>query len=83
MLVIIQIGAGTVSQTYDPRRTAVLLVDPYNDFLSEGGKIWPRLAPSCERWDHPNPPRLDNLPGREGLFPASEVRFRTGLRMRS
>ncbi|GGT03237.1 isochorismatase family cysteine hydrolase [Streptomyces chromofuscus] len=29
--------------TYAPRRTAVLLVDPFNDFLSEGGKIWPRL----------------------------------------
>jgi nicotinamidase-related amidase len=34
-----------VSRTYDPRRTAVLLVDPYNDFMSEGGKLWPRLAP--------------------------------------
>ncbi|GAA1923510.1 cysteine hydrolase family protein [Streptantibioticus ferralitis] len=34
-----------MAQTYDPRRTAVLLVDPYNDFLSEGGKIWPRLEP--------------------------------------
>jgi nicotinamidase-related amidase len=34
-----------VTETYDPRRTAVLLVDPYNDFLSEGGKIWPRLEP--------------------------------------
>ncbi|SOF02361.1 Nicotinamidase-related amidase [Streptomyces sp. OV198] len=33
---------------YDPRRTAVLLVDPFNDFLSEGGKIWPRLAPVAE-----------------------------------
>ncbi|MFG2075734.1 isochorismatase family cysteine hydrolase [Nonomuraea maritima] len=32
-----------MSQTYDPRRTAVLLVDPYNDFLSEGGKVWPRV----------------------------------------
>ncbi|MFB4278077.1 MULTISPECIES: cysteine hydrolase [unclassified Nonomuraea] len=31
-------------QAYDPRHTAVLLVDPYNDFLSEGGKIWPRVA---------------------------------------
>ncbi|GAA2631466.1 cysteine hydrolase [Dactylosporangium fulvum] len=28
-------------ETYDFRRTAVLLVDPYNDFLSEGGKVWP------------------------------------------
>ncbi|GAX56413.1 isochorismatase family cysteine hydrolase [Streptomyces olivochromogenes] len=34
--------------TYDPRRTAVLLVDPYNDFLSEGGKVWPRLEPLAE-----------------------------------
>ncbi|MFL4909570.1 isochorismatase family cysteine hydrolase [Streptomyces sp. MMS24-I2-30] len=32
-----------MSRTYEPRRTAVLLVDPYNDFLSEGGKLWPRL----------------------------------------
>jgi nicotinamidase-related amidase len=32
-----------MAETYDPARTAVLLVDPYNDFLSEGGKIWPRL----------------------------------------
>ncbi|MGO9116356.1 MAG: hypothetical protein ACLQPD_01965 [Desulfomonilaceae bacterium] len=22
-------------------RTALLLVDPYNDFLSDGGKLWP------------------------------------------
>lgn len=34
-----------MTPTYDPRRTAVLLVDPFNDFLSEGGKIWPRLEP--------------------------------------
>ncbi len=29
---------------YDPARTALLFVDPYNDFLSEGGKLWPRVA---------------------------------------
>ena len=23
--------------------TALLFIDPYNDFLSEGGKIWPRV----------------------------------------
>lgn len=28
---------------YPRERTALLLVDPYNDFLSEGGKIYPRL----------------------------------------
>jgi nicotinamidase-related amidase len=27
--------------TYDHARIAVLLIDPYNDFLSEGGKVWP------------------------------------------
>ncbi|MER6565519.1 isochorismatase family cysteine hydrolase [Streptomyces sp. NPDC001093] len=36
------------TKTYDPRHTAVLLVDPYNDFLSEGGKIWPRLEPVAQ-----------------------------------
>ncbi|MGW9030952.1 isochorismatase family cysteine hydrolase [Streptomyces sp. NPDC055722] len=34
-----------MSETYDPRRTAVLLVDPYNDFISEGGEVWPRVEP--------------------------------------
>src|SRR5690349_3051810 len=32
-----------MTDRYDPSRTAVLLVDPYNDFLSEGGKLWPRV----------------------------------------
>ena len=26
---------------YTKERTALLFVDPYNDFLSEGGKLWP------------------------------------------
>ncbi|MFD7232825.1 isochorismatase family cysteine hydrolase [Streptomyces sp. NPDC059881] len=34
-----------MTETYDRRRTAVLLVDPYNDFLSEGGQVWPRVEP--------------------------------------
>jgi nicotinamidase-related amidase len=38
-------GGDIMAETYDPRRTAVLLVDPYNDFLSEGGKVWPELEP--------------------------------------
>lgn len=29
---------------YPRERTALLLVDPYNDFLSEGGKLWPMVA---------------------------------------
>ncbi len=34
--------------TYPLERTAYLLVDPYNDFLSEGGKIYPVLKPVAE-----------------------------------
>jgi nicotinamidase-related amidase len=30
--------------TYAADRTALLIVDPYNDFLAEGGKLWPRVA---------------------------------------
>ncbi|MBV8681447.1 MAG: cysteine hydrolase [Caulobacteraceae bacterium] len=33
---------------YPVDSTALLLVDPYNDFLSEGGKIWPRIKPVAE-----------------------------------
>jgi nicotinamidase-related amidase len=29
--------------TCDKDITALLVVDPYNDFISEGGKIWPRI----------------------------------------
>jgi len=29
--------------TYEKEITALLLVDPYNDFISEGGKIWDRI----------------------------------------
>lgn len=35
--------------TYAPERTALLFVDPYNDFLSEGGKVWPRLRGVAEK----------------------------------
>jgi nicotinamidase-related amidase len=28
---------------YDASRTQLLLVDPYNDFLSDGGKLWPMV----------------------------------------
>ena len=28
---------------YGSARTALLFVDPYNDFLSEGGKLWPQV----------------------------------------
>ena len=34
--------------SYDPGITGLLVVDPYNDFISEGGKIWPRIQAVAE-----------------------------------
>jgi nicotinamidase-related amidase len=34
--------------SYSKESTALLFVDPYNDFLSEGGKIWPRIRPVAQ-----------------------------------
>src|SRR5689334_8845458 len=34
--------------TYGKEITALLVVDPYNDFISEGGKIWPRIKAVAE-----------------------------------
>jgi nicotinamidase-related amidase len=33
---------------YNKDITALLVVDPYNDFISEGGKIWPRIKTVAE-----------------------------------
>jgi nicotinamidase-related amidase len=37
--------------TYDKEITALLVVDPYNDFISEGGKIWDRIRAVAEAND--------------------------------
>jgi len=34
--------------TYNTPLTALLVIDPYNDFISEGGKIWDRLRDVAE-----------------------------------
>ena len=34
--------------TYDRYLTALLVIDPYNDFISEGGKVWDRLKAVAE-----------------------------------
>ena len=34
--------------TYDRHLTALLVIDPYNDFISEGGKVWDRLKGVAE-----------------------------------
>lgn len=34
--------------TYDKQLTALVVIDPYNDFISEGGKVWQRLKDVAE-----------------------------------
>ncbi|MER8530533.1 MULTISPECIES: isochorismatase family cysteine hydrolase [unclassified Mesorhizobium] len=33
---------------HDREVTALLVIDPYNDFISDGGKIWPRIRAVAE-----------------------------------
>jgi nicotinamidase-related amidase len=37
-----------VQVTYEKQLTALLVIDPYNDFISEGGKVWNRLKAVAE-----------------------------------
>lgn len=37
--------------TYQKQITALLVIDPYNDFISEGGKIWDRIRAVAEAND--------------------------------
>ncbi|TKD00317.1 cysteine hydrolase family protein [Polyangium fumosum] len=36
------------TKLYAPESTGLLFIDPYNDFLSEGGKLFPRLKGTIE-----------------------------------
>ena len=36
------------TMTYDKTVTALLVIDPYNDFISEGGKVWGRIKAVAE-----------------------------------
>ena len=36
------------ASAYDKTATALLVVDSYNDFISEGGKVWPRIKAVAE-----------------------------------
>lgn len=36
---------------YDREITGLLVIDPYNDFISEGGKIWDRIRAVAEAND--------------------------------
>jgi ureidoacrylate peracid hydrolase len=67
--------------TYDKDVTALLVIDPYNDFISEGGKLWGRLktvaeANSCV----PHMSQVLNAARKAGLrvFYALHRRYRPG-----
>jgi nicotinamidase-related amidase len=40
-----------MTSSYDPAKTAFVLVDPYNDFFAEDGKLYPRLKEVAESVD--------------------------------
>ena len=67
--------------TYERRLTALLVIDPFNDFISEGGKVWDRLAPVAEA-NHCVPNMLQVLnAAREAdlrIFYALHHRYRPG-----
>jgi nicotinamidase-related amidase len=67
--------------TYDPARTGLVLVDPYNDFLAEDGKIWPRLkevAESVGLHEHLRELLTAVRAARIGVFIAPHRRWRPG-----
>jgi nicotinamidase-related amidase len=39
----------TTISDYDPKITGLLHIDPYNDFISEGGKLWGRTRETIEQ----------------------------------
>ena len=41
-------GASKGIGAYDKEITALLVIDPYNDFISEGGKLWDRIRAVAE-----------------------------------
>ncbi len=67
--------------TYDKEITALLVIDPYNDFISEGGKIWDRLKAVAEANQCvPNMERVLNAARNAGLrvFYALHRQYRPG-----
>jgi nicotinamidase-related amidase len=66
---------------YEKAVTALLVVDPYNDFISEGGKIWPHIKAVAEA-NHCVPNMLKVLHAARGakirVFYAMHHRYRPG-----
>ncbi len=67
--------------TYEKEITALLVIDPYNDFISEGGKVWDRLKGVAED-NHCVPHMLEVLDAarKTGIrvFYALHHRYRAG-----
>jgi nicotinamidase-related amidase len=67
--------------TYEKEITALLVIDPYNDFISEGGKVWDRLKTVAEANDCvPHMLQVLNAARKAGLrvFYALHRRYRPG-----
>jgi len=67
--------------TYDEEITALLVIDPYNDFISEGGKIWDRMKAVAEANNCvPNMLQVLNAARKAGfrVFYALHHRYRPG-----
>jgi nicotinamidase-related amidase len=75
-------GEKTMTETiYEKDTTALLVVDPYNDFISEGGKIWGRIRGVAEANDCvPHMLEVLTAARRAGLFVfyALHHRYRKG-----
>jgi ureidoacrylate peracid hydrolase len=70
-----------VNVTYNKQLTALVVVDPYNDFISEGGKIWNRIRGVAEANDCvPHMLQVLNAARNAGLrvFYAMHRRYRPG-----
>ena len=66
---------------YGRQRTALLVIDPYNDFISEGGRVWGRLKAAAEaNGCVPNMLNVLNAARKAGLrvFYAPNRRYRPG-----
>jgi ureidoacrylate peracid hydrolase len=67
--------------SYEKEITALLVIDPYNDFISDGGKLWDRLKTVAEANNCiPNMLRVLNAARKAGLrvFYALHHRYRPG-----
>jgi nicotinamidase-related amidase len=66
---------------FEKEITGLLIIDPYNDFISEGGKIWDRIKSVAEANDCiPNMLQVLNAARKAGLrvFYAMHHRYRPG-----